>query len=96
MESLGTMGFLEKRNPRATRTTVIRAAILGAAGFFLFALIMLFRTNIAPWGWVSLMLSFMTVFGAISGAALEWQLPEDLHDDEAETVAPPDGGDSLP
>src|SRR2546423_260759 len=32
------MDLLEKRNPRATQRTVIRAAILGAAGFVVFAL----------------------------------------------------------
>jgi hypothetical protein len=73
------MGLLEKRNPRATRRTVIRASILGAAGnFFFFALIiMLVRTDFTAWGGV-FMLSFMTMAGAVTGAAVEWQLPDEF------------------
>jgi hypothetical protein len=83
------MGLLEKRNPQATRRTVFRSAILGAVGFFIFALIMLIRSTIIrpddfpPWAWV-LMLVFMTVGGSVTGAAIEWQLPPiDYADEEA-------------
>jgi hypothetical protein len=64
------MDLLEKRNPQATRRTVIRAAILGAVGFFLFALLRLFSPDLPFWGWV-FMLSFMTAVGAVTGAAME-------------------------
>lgn len=67
------MGLLEKRNPYATRRSVIRAALFGAAGFFLFSLFMLLRSDFPVWGWV-FMLSFMTIMGAVTGAAMEWQL----------------------
>lgn len=85
------MGLLEKRNPRATRRTVIRAAILGAAGSFLFALIMLFWTDIGRWGWL-FMLLFMTVAGAVTGAAMEWQLADEFQDEGGESGAVADGG----
>jgi hypothetical protein len=77
------MGLLEKRNPCATGRTVIRAASLGAAGFILFALLLLSRSDFGFWGWV-FMLSFMTVSGAVTGAAIEWQLPESLEVEDAD------------
>jgi hypothetical protein len=75
------MGLFEKRNPRATRRTVVRAAILGAAGFFLFAIFMLSRMDVGPWARL-FMLSFMTVSGAVTGAAIEWQLPDEFQDED--------------
>ena len=44
------MGFLDKYNPRATRETVICAAIIGAGSFFLLALLMLFRSDLCRLG----------------------------------------------
>jgi hypothetical protein len=85
------MGLLEKRSPRATRRTVIRSSILGAVGFFAFALIMLLRTDLPVWGWV-FMLSFMTVAGAVAGAAMEWQSPDGHQGEGTENDAPPDSG----
>src|ERR1700733_6814009 len=82
------MGLLDKHNPRATRQSVLRAACLGAIGFFVFALVMLLASDIPYWGW-PFMLPFMTAFGAISGAALEWQLNEEDDSD------PPDPDASI-
>jgi hypothetical protein len=77
------MGLLEKRNPRATRRSVIRAAILGAAGFFLFSLILLLLSDFPIWGWVFMLLC-MTIGGAVTGAAMEWQLPDELPGEDAD------------
>jgi len=89
------MGFLDQHNPRATRKTVICAAIVGAGGFFLFALFMLLLTDFPVWGWV-FMLIFMTVSGAVSGAAMEWQLPEGLISDGSESIDPSRENDTQP
>jgi hypothetical protein len=89
------MGLLEKRNARATRKTVIRNVILGAAGGLLFSLVMLFRSDFGPWGWV-FMLSFMIASGALTGAAIEWQLSDDLEDENAVPKPAPDSGESAP
>jgi hypothetical protein len=53
---------------------VVRAAILGAAGFLLFSLILLLLSDFPIGGWV-FMLLFMTIGGAFTGAAIAWQLP---------------------
>jgi hypothetical protein len=37
---------------------------------------MILATDIGGWGWL-FVLPFMTVAGALTGAAMEWQLPED-------------------
>jgi hypothetical protein len=67
------MGLLDKRNPLATRNSVIRAACVGAVGFFLFALIILIIKD-AQLSWIWLfMLSFMIVAGAGVGALVDWQ-----------------------
>jgi hypothetical protein len=86
------MGLFDKYNPHATRRTVIREAILWSAISFLFTLITFFyRSHSSPpvpfgiWGWV-FMLMFMTVCGAVTGAAREWQVYDGLDDlEEDET-----------
>jgi hypothetical protein len=83
------MGLLEKRNPRATRRTVTRAGILGAGWFFLFSLIMLSISDFPFWGWV-FMLAFMTACGAVTGAAMEWQLTKESDVEDAEPLTRPD------
>jgi hypothetical protein len=70
------MGLFEKRNPHASSRTVVRAAFLGAGGFALFTIVMLIWKGFPNGGWLC-MLPFMTVFGAITGAAMNWQLSED-------------------
>ena len=75
------MSFLEKRNPRATRKSTIRAACWGAIGSFAFTAVYLSylaSTNPLPQdgffgGFVAFTLVFMTVAGAITGAAMHWQ-----------------------
>jgi hypothetical protein len=69
------VSFLEKRNRRATRKSVIRAACLGAGGGFTLAGLKVASTGF-PGGYLGCMaiLIAMTVVGAIAGAAVEWQV----------------------
>jgi hypothetical protein len=77
------VSFLEKRNPRATPRSTIRAACWGGICFFVFTLAFLSYigfTNPLPSGgffadFATFMLVFMTVVGAITGAAMHWQQP---------------------
>jgi hypothetical protein len=68
------MGLLEKRNPRATRRSVILWAtgigIVGGLGGFVGWL----RTDMPTWA-VFIIVPWMTVFCAVAGGAMEWQLP---------------------
>lgn len=68
------MGLLEKRNPRATRRSLIAWAVGGAIVCPLYGLFRSLLTDFSSsdlW----LMLPWMTVWGAVAGAALEWQMP---------------------
>ena len=75
------MGLLDKTNPRATRRSVIRHAIIGAllapACFFVFG-----KAAIREhWG---VFLPIFALLGAVVGAVCEWQLDDgsDEPDDE--------------
>jgi hypothetical protein len=68
------MGLLEKRNPRATRRSVILWACGGGIGGFVVALMMLLRMDGPPILWF-VMLPWMTVASAGIGALMEWQMP---------------------
>jgi NADH:ubiquinone oxidoreductase subunit 6 (subunit J) len=80
------MGFLEKGNPKATRRSVIIAAILGAVGGLLVGIIGMVRIrsreklegeSLSYFDIVAVL--FMMIGGAIIGAAVEWQVnDEDL------------------
>jgi uncharacterized oligopeptide transporter (OPT) family protein len=75
------MSFLEKRNPRATRKSTIRAACWGAFFSFVLTAAQLsylgLTTPMPPAGFfgalVVSMLIFMPAVGAITGAAMHWQ-----------------------
>src|SRR5207248_4859947 len=81
------MGLLEKRNPRATRRSVILWAtgigivsgLVGFAGWL--------RTDL-PTGAVFIFVPWMTVFCAVAGGAMEWQLLL-APDEDARPFAPP-------
>jgi hypothetical protein len=68
------MGLLNKRNPRATRNSVIRMACVGAASGFLFALFALTMKEQTFEGALC-WLPCMTIGGALIGTLMEWDGP---------------------
>lgn len=81
------MKFLEKINPHATRASVIRAAIRGSVGCFLFTLFAIWYKDMEVCLGV-FMLVCMTVAGAGIGAVMEWQY-YDGDEDETPSSPPP-------
>jgi hypothetical protein len=70
-------GFFGKHNRRATHRTVIEAACLGAVGGFTLAAVQLTTKGLpVPGGYLgySAVLFAMTLFGAVVGAIVEWQV----------------------
>jgi hypothetical protein len=68
------MGLLEKRNPRATRRSVVAWAIgVGALGGG-FGLLGWSNSDMPNW-MVFLVVPWMVIFCGIAGAAMEWQMP---------------------
>ena len=83
------MGLLEKRNPRATRRSVILWSAGTAIIFFLIGLALWLRTDMpAVSGFF--VLPWMAVWGAVAGGAMEWQLPRDSEVEDAERGAAAD------
>ena len=69
------MGLLDKRNPQATRKSVIRWAWGGGVVGFLAGLGLLWNSDMPSTAWY-LVLPWMTACGAVTGGAMEWQMPE--------------------
>ncbi|HET6573005.1 MAG TPA: hypothetical protein VFG68_05335 [Fimbriiglobus sp.] len=71
------MGLLDKHNPDATRKSVIRWAWGGGVAGFLAGLgLVLYHSNMPAAAWY-IVLPWMTVGGAVTGGAIEWQVPRD-------------------
>ena len=87
------MGLLDKRNPRATRRSVIAWAVGMAIVFFVIGLVAWLRTDMPP---VSgfFVLPWMTLCGAVAGGAMEWQMPYESDEREGKPdLSPKDRGD---
>lgn len=74
------MGLLDKTNPRATRGSLIRWAIIGAVGGPLFVLFVNWAKAKQSVGWIILLLA--TIFGALTSAIVEWQLDDGPDEDD--------------
>lgn len=88
------MGFLEKRNPRATRQSArawaVGGGIVGALVGFGGWLSCWLRADM-PFGAVFFFVPFMAAGCSVAGWALEWQLPPDAEcSEDAEPGAAPD------
>jgi hypothetical protein len=80
------MGLLEKRNPRATRQSVIRSAWVGAIGGVVFAFVASWLVGIPTFGRFFIA-PFMAAGGAIAAAAIEWQLDDEDASDDGDSHA---------
>jgi hypothetical protein len=70
------IGFLYKANSVATARSVICYAVGGALAFLALYLYVAHDSGFGWWG-----ATFFAIWGAISGAAIEWQV--DMSDEEA-------------
>jgi hypothetical protein len=68
------MGLFDKTNPRATGKSVMCSTLLGGIAGFGTALVLLSLSDMPTSAWF-LMLPWMTAWCAVTGAAMEWQLP---------------------
>jgi hypothetical protein len=85
------MGLLERRNPRATRRSVFLWTTGGGIVGGIVALVGWLRSDMPTWA-VFFIVPWMTVFGAVGGEAMEWQIPPDADDDIEQGGAPDRGG----
>jgi hypothetical protein len=81
------MGLLEKRNPRATRRSVLAWASGGGVVGFLAGWVGWLRSDM-PTAAVFFIVPWMTVFCAIAAGAMEWQLPSEADQDAEPGAAP--------
>jgi hypothetical protein len=84
------MGLLEKRNPRATRRSVVAWASVMAIVFLAIAWALWLRTDM-PFISAFFVLPWMALSGALAGGAMEWQMPDES-DSEARHDGPPSSG----
>ncbi|MCE9560770.1 MAG: hypothetical protein K8U57_01820 [Planctomycetes bacterium] len=74
------MGLLDKRNPRATRRSVIAWATGGGIVGFLAGLLGWYRSDM-PDAAVFFLVPWMMVFCAVAGGAMEWQMSPESDED---------------
>jgi hypothetical protein len=81
------MALLEKRNRLATRRSVLLWSVGTAITFFVVGLMAWLRTDM-PFASGFFVLPWMTVWGAVVGAAMEWQIPRDVEEEDAGQFSP--------